>query len=179
MNDQPVGTEVFDATGRRVKHSAVQPPVDVLSALRAVFGVPDARTAAAGFGSGGTAVACFELHSGTTVIDIQVVVDLIRGRQPYAVLSGSLHGDIFTPLGTAWKVTNGSFDGQSLFFGGQLGPLEIDPDPTEALNTTDIAASIIIVGFAKAPETYPGLLGFSAFPSIPHTTLFRGWQACT
>jgi hypothetical protein len=76
-------------------------------------------------------------------------------------------------------VTSGRVDGQSLFFGGQLGPLEIDPNPTETLNATNAGPSFVIVGIAKAPETYPGLLGFSAFPSIPHTTLFRGWQACT
>jgi hypothetical protein len=178
MNGQPAGTEVFDATGRRLKDSAAQPAVDALSALRAAFGVPDARTAAAGFGSGGTAVACFELHSGATVIEIQVVVDLIRGLLPYVVLDGSLRGDIFTPPGTAWRVTAGSFDGLSLFFVGELGPLEIDPGTTDAPNLTNGASSIDIVGIGKAPLTYPGLLGFSAFPSIPHTALFKGWQAC-
>jgi hypothetical protein len=178
MSGHPTAIELFDATGRRLKDSAAKPTVDALSALRAAFGVPDARTAAAGFGSGGTAVACFELHSGVTVIEIQVVIDLIRGPLPYVVLDGSLRGDIFTPPGTAWRMTAGSLDASSLFFAGELGPLEIDPGATEASHLASGASSILIVGIGKGPLTYPGLLGFSAFPSIPHTMLFKGWQAC-
>jgi hypothetical protein len=110
-----------------------------------------------------------------------VVVDLIRGQLPYVVLEGSLRGDIFMPPGTGWRVTKGSFfDGSFLVVAGELGPLDIDPGTTEALNppTEHGASSIVIIGVGKAPLTYPGVLGFSAFPSIPHTTLFKGWQAC-
>lgn len=178
MSGHPAGTELFDATGRRLRDAAAKPVVDGISALRAAFGVPDARTAAAGFGSGGTAVGCFELYSGGTVIEIQVVVDLVRGLLPYVVLDGSLRGDIFTPPGTAWRMTAGSLNASSLFFAGELGPLEIDPGATEASNLASGASSILIIGIGKGPQTYPGRLGFSAFPSIPHTTLFKGWQGC-
>jgi len=42
------------------------------------------------------------------------------------------------------------------------------------------AQSIIILGIYKNPSSYPGIFGFNGeIFSFSHTTLFKGWQACS
>jgi hypothetical protein len=176
------GAALFDATGRKLpQHNAPQ-----------VTGV---RGAARPLSDGmlppppgaNLATACFELRNGPIVIKIQVTVDLYTpnsGGNTFEVLDGSLSGDIFTRVGTSWKVTSGSFgayivDGK---FAGSLSFTGVAHGVGPGIG--DDAQQITIFATAyRVPGVWYGQYGFNYLGdgalSYYHATLFKGWHACS
>jgi hypothetical protein len=147
----------FDAYGRRVKdHAAHQA----------------ARISAAA----GTATACLELHAAGVVFKIEVKVN--PSSYPFLILGGSIRGDICNDLGTQWEVTGGSL-GSNLIVHAQRLPLPVAPS-TAALAASSCATSISVIGNFHTPSSYAGTYGFGGSSSdFSHTTLFKGWNACS
>jgi hypothetical protein len=181
MDDQPVGpgAALFDTSGRRIKDGVVQHEAGLPAALRAAFDPAEAGLVPAAPAEAETATACFELHSGPSVIQIQVTADLLTNN-PYNVLGGTLTGDICTGPGPGlpWQVTFGQF-GESLRIFGERAP--VDPsESAEAEVVGSCANFIAILGFYRTPDSYPGVFGFNgALLDFYHNTLFKGWQACS
>jgi hypothetical protein len=182
MDDQPVGpgAAFFDTSGRRMQHGPAQHVAGVSAAVRAALGLPgEARAPASSAAE--TAMACFELHSGATVIQIQVEVDLnSRTHQsPFAILQGSLRGDICTdPVVEQWTVVEGYF-GDNLFIVAERTPLTNKPPEIRAVH--GCAQSIAMIGFSMTPACYPGIFGYdnqNVFSWPRCNILFKGWQAC-
>jgi hypothetical protein len=173
----------FDRSGRKIKEGRLPRGTGVPASLRAALGIPtQPKRRAEAFTSLETASACLELHSGSTVINIQLTVDVTSISDPpsYTILGVSFSGDICSgPLVTQWRVING-YIGEVLLLEAEQEPLSNEPAVAE-LAVGSCAQEITIIGFYKNPSTYPGIYGFggSIFGWPQHTTLFKGWQACS
>jgi hypothetical protein len=207
MSDQSVsaGATVFDTAGRgmeadlgpELKLDEIRRALSIPGQLRGRRGIPDEvrstlqRLAAAGIVQEpviqrGTATACFEMHIGLFVVDIQVAVDLST-IFPYTILGGQLTFPGAVEV-NQWRVTGG-------FFGLPREPVN---DPTVLLEdslviiaemlppsssqaemelTQSPPPTVDIVGGGVPPLSYPGLIFTPSGPFF-HNTLFKGWQAC-
>jgi hypothetical protein len=129
----------------------------------------------------GTATACFELHgagpeTAPAVFDIELTVNV--NSYPFAVLEGSIGGGICTVFGTFWTVTSGSF-GTRLNIEAERMPPANAPE-AEAMITGPCSKTLTISGEFQAPDSYAGVYGFDGDTAdFIHTTLFKGWQACS
>jgi hypothetical protein len=137
-----------------------------------------------------TATACFELHAigqpgqPSAVFEIQLVVN--PNTYPFTVLEGSIRGDICQVIGTAWKVTSASFD-TGLLIEAERVPLEVTGDPLSNASVetalpagSECMRTMSLSGSFHVPDSYSGEYGFDGSNSdFQHTTLFKGWQACS
>jgi hypothetical protein len=130
----------------------------------------------------GTATACFELHGAgpetrPAIFAIQLLVNV--NTYPFIVLEGSVSGGICQVPGTAWKVTDGSF-GPQLFIEAKRMPLPIVAAEAEAVLGGPCSQTVSISGNFQAPDSYAGVYGWDGdTAAFIHTTLFKGWQACS
>lgn len=160
MSDQPVdpGAALFDTSGRRIKDGVAPQAAGLPPALWAAIGPTEARRPAATAAEAETAAACFELHSGPNVIQIQLTVDLTT-NDPYNVLEGSLGGGICTgPEDLPWQVTQGSFDGGFLTIVGQRGLVP----PSSWLRPNWRAAAHTLLSSLASTEVQTPILACSA-----------------
>lgn len=131
----------------------------------------------------GSAIACLELHgagpeTAPAVFSIQLKVSV--NTYPFVVLEGSIGGDICRSPGTDWVVTGGSF-GPRLFIEAKRVSLSIATTAdVEALLGGPCAQTLSIEGSFQIPDSYAGVYGFDGDTAdFIHTTLFKGWQACS
>jgi hypothetical protein len=131
----------------------------------------------------GAATACLELHGngqgGPVVFEIQLTVN--PNTYPFAVLAGSIRGGICQVPGTAWEVFSSSF-GPTLAIQARRNPLGNQALVATATLVVDSSCSqtISISGTFQPPGSYTGVYGFDGATSdFVHTTLFKGWQACS
>ena len=178
-----VSEAYFDTSGKRVKEGVAPHAIGVPAALRAALRIP-ARPQAGitELTPPETATACLELHSGPAVINIQVNADVTSYTHdsPYRILEASFRGDICTgPEVTQWQVTDGYIGESFLLLAAERVPPTNEARDAE-LAVGSCAQSIIILGIYKNPSSYPGIFGFNGeLFSFSHTTLFKGWQACS
>jgi hypothetical protein len=190
-------TASFDTASRRIADCSRQQLAAVPSEVWATSGLPaDARNAVLGFPDRSvaagpeteTAIALFDLHSGSTVIKIELEVDLTVSN-PYVAVGGTVTGvPSMSPEFEPWAVTSGSVGisgqmtanslaGQSMLVVAErthLGSTE-NTATAEALNVGP--SSLIMIGFGRPPDTYPGIWGYDGFLfEFFHDTLFLGWQ---
>jgi hypothetical protein len=130
----------------------------------------------------GIATACLELHgagpdTSPAVFEIQLTVN--ANTYPFVVLDGSIGGGICRVIGTSWTVTDGSF-GPHLSIEAKRIPLPNAPADAEALLSGPCSQTLNISGNFQAPDSYAGVYGFDGDTTdFIHTTLFKGWQACS
>ncbi len=130
----------------------------------------------------GIATACLELHGAgadtpPSVFEIQLTVNV--NTYPFVVLEGSISGSICRVPGTVWAVIDGSF-GPHLAIEAKRMPLAIATADAEALLRGSCAQTVSISGDFQAPDSYAGVYGFNGDTAdFIHTTLFKGWQACS
>lgn len=192
MSGRPTGPTAFDSSGKTLSEGIEQGAAAMLRAFQASLGLLGAPGEPAGVpAQPDTSLACLELHSGSVVIEIQVLVAL-RGVAAHdlPILEGSLGGDICSAPGTTWRVTGGTspdipsykrsrFEDELLYIYAERGPLE--STEAEALAAQgNCAQAVTIIGFYLNPGLYRGFYLFqddlSGFKS--HETLFKGWQPC-
>jgi hypothetical protein len=130
----------------------------------------------------GIATACLELHGvgpepPLSVFEIQLTVNV--NIYPFVVLEGSISGTIYHVPGTRWAVTSGSF-GPRLAIEAEMIPLSIETADAKALLSGPYGYTVSISGDFQAPDSYAGAYGFNGDTAdFIHTTLFKGWQACS
>ncbi len=186
MADNPASKAAAGENGGA--HQVLAIPAEVRRALA----IPEVFASLDGGPGDYAATACFEMHSLSTVIQIQVTVDL-RTNSPYTVLGGSLSGDLIGPLARSWAVT-GSFgitgeltsaEGlatDSLTLRAEVDPVVPSEPQAEAVHGG--IQSLIILGWLRPPLAYPGIWGVDGqldpfSPAFYCTTLFKGWQPCS
>jgi hypothetical protein len=176
----------FDTSGKKIKEGPAPHAIGMPAALLAALGIPtEAPRHLKDFTASETATACLELHSGPTVINIQITADLTYHSQtsPYTILGASFGGDICTspgPGATQWQVNLGYIGRPWLFLFAQRVPPGNAPQEA-AMAVGTCADGISIIGGYKEPSTYTGIYGFlgESIWSHDHTTLFKGWQPCS
>jgi hypothetical protein len=173
----------FDRSGRKIKEGRPPPVIGLPPGLRAAFGIPtESQRRAEEFTASEIATACLELHSGSTVIGIQITVDATYSQSAgYRILRVSFSGDFITqPQIMQWQVMEGHIGNGAFFLWAQQVPPTNAPPHLE-MAVGSYAQNILILGFSKDPSTYPGIYGFdgSIFDFPHHTTLFKGWEACS
>jgi len=173
----------FDTSGRRVRQGVAPHAIGVPATLRAALRIPaQPQAGVRELTLPETATACLELHSGPAVINIQVTADVTSYTHdsPYTILEASFSGDICTgPEATQWQVTDG-YIGETfmLLAAERVSPTNAAQEAESVVGSC--AQSIIILGIYKNPSSYPGIFGFNGeIFSFSHTTLFKGWQACS
>lgn len=183
MADKPAGT------GAPGKDGGVQQVLAIPAEVRRAFAIPEVIKSLEGAPGDYAATACFEMHSVSTVIQIQVTV-VLRTNSPYTVLGGSLSGDLVDPVARSWAVT-GSFgitgeltsaEGlatDSLTLRAEVEPVVGDPEAVQGG-----IQSLIILGWLRPPLAYPGIWGVDGeldpfSPAFYCNTLFKGWQPCS
>jgi hypothetical protein len=130
----------------------------------------------------GTATACFELHGAgpetrPAIFAIQLLVEV--NTYPFIVIEGTISGGICQVPGTSWKVTDGSF-GPQLFIEAKRTPLSIATTEVAAVPGAPCSQTLSISGSFQAPDSYAGAYGWDGdIADFIHTTLFKGWQACS
>lgn len=190
-------TASFDTASRRIADCSPQQLATVPSEVWATSGLPaEARNAVLGFPdqpaaaapAAETATALFELHSGSTVIKIELEVDLTVNN-PYGAVGGSVTGVPSTsPEFEPWAVTSGTvgISGQMTANSLAAQSMVVIAERTHLGSTESTAtaeglnagpSSLIMIGFGRPPDTYPGIWGYdgSLFEFF-HDTLFLGWQ---
>jgi hypothetical protein len=183
MNSSPnsPAEAYFDVSGKRIRKGVSPNAVGVPETLRKSLGLPPrAGPRVTPLTDSETATACLELHSGSSVINIQVTVDLTsygeNNPPSYSILEVFFSGDIYTgPEPLTWLVNQG-YMGGVLFIEAQQQAVVINPGEAEL----GVAESIVILGYIRDPVSYIGIFGYDGdIFEFTHTTLFKGWQACS
>ena len=175
---------LFDASGRRIKRPGAQPPAGgpakappadpatIEAFVRQVHIDHPEPTILSPLTH-----ACLEVKAASVSFIIQATVNL--NTSPFAILEGSIGGDICNVPGTHWQVVNDPSGNRPSYFGNTGLVIEGARFPTPDPGPFNCAESIIIVGFVQGPNAYGGFFWFNGFePLFPCTVLFKGWQPC-
>jgi len=126
-----------------------------------------------------TASACFELHSGSDIVNIDLTVSLYPPT-PFQVTGGRLTGDLPGSPVTPWEVIEGSFDGTSLYV--LASPALPTNAPQVERPSSAVSDLLQVIAWYNPPLTYQGFYGNPEYETILPgafcVVLFKGWQQC-